>query len=244
MPHGTSAMCSQNNSARAIVLVPSYRWSMPDQDHLLRIPCATCTTIQWKISCVIWRVQANTRLTIVWHHGIRTIKFQGLANHHFSRFFYAIYFIIVSTIDVSFVLRNDLTSPIPFPHYEFDFFFPFQTQGTCTDGSWVGGCLNHFVHSFDIEISMTWNDCSPEFCCALLICVRIGAWRLCFSPYFALPPYRLRTRITISIWVSPSHFTWRSCVWQLVEHTARCTRHIHFQLIYLDGIEFIYISNR
>lgn len=82
MPHGTSTMRLMNNFVCACVFVPvpSNRWSMHDQDHQQRIQCATCTTIQWKTFCVIWRVQVNTRLTIVWHHGTRTIKFQGLVN--------------------------------------------------------------------------------------------------------------------------------------------------------------------
>lgn len=39
---------------------------------------ATQTNNQWKIYCVIWRVQANTRPTIALLHGTRTTKYQGI----------------------------------------------------------------------------------------------------------------------------------------------------------------------
>lgn len=39
---------------------------------------ATQTNIKWKIYCVIWRVQANTRRTTVLLHGIHMIKYQGM----------------------------------------------------------------------------------------------------------------------------------------------------------------------
>lgn len=90
-----SRQCTMNNNGNRatcvciIVLLPSNRWSMLNQeDRPFRTECALCTSIQWKVFCVIWRVPANTRLTIVWRHGIRTIKFQGLLINFFHfRFF-------------------------------------------------------------------------------------------------------------------------------------------------------------
>lgn len=47
---------------------------------------ATQTNIKWKIYCVIWRVQANTRRTTVLLHGIHMIKYQGIYRAFFSVF--------------------------------------------------------------------------------------------------------------------------------------------------------------
>lgn len=61
------------------IFSPGSYWHCIECELILdsRIKSATKSLIKWKIYCVTWRVQVNTRRTIVLLHGIHTIEYQG-----------------------------------------------------------------------------------------------------------------------------------------------------------------------